>query len=226
MLDIEGIIFDLDGTLIDSAKGHLRLVEEICRRLEIPLLSKEVIPDFVLAPLDNIRMLFPPNLHDGNEDLLNEAKRVMMEVYQDIGQQDKEMFDGVDILLKNLHRKRIKIAIVTSTHKRFLDRKIQPLIDSGVDQLIEAIICIEDAPRKKPAPDPLLECLKRIQLMASKSVYVGDSCIDIRAGKAAGMKTIGVLTGLDDHKRLSEEGPDLIIDNVIDLTSTPVLQKH
>ena len=49
-------------------------------------------------------------------------------------------------------------------------------------------------------------------------MYVGDARIDIQAGKAAGMKTVGVLTGFDDHKALSRENPDAVIDSIADLT--------
>jgi phosphoglycolate phosphatase len=82
---------------------------------------------------------------------------------------------------------------------------------------MEVIIAADDAPRKKPAPDPLLECSKRLGILPERCMYVGDARTDIQAGKAAGMKTVGVLTGFDDHKALSRENPDAVIDSIADL---------
>ncbi len=58
----------------------------------------------------------------------------------------------------------------------------------------------------------------------NRSVYIGDACIDIRAGIAAGMKTIGVLTGFDDYESLREEGPDAIIHSVRELWDVVLLE--
>lgn len=62
----------------------------------------------------------------------------------------------------------------------------------------------------------MIDCGKRLGVAMDKSVYMGDSRTDIRAGKAAGMKTIGVQTGMDDYESLKKENPDRIIDGVVE----------
>jgi phosphoglycolate phosphatase-like HAD superfamily hydrolase len=95
--------------------------------------------------------------------------------------------------------------------------KRQILKNAGIQQLIEVVITADDVQHKKPAGEPLIECSKRLGIAPDKSVYVGDSRIDIKAGKAAGMKTIGVLTGFDNHEALGREAPDAIIQSVTEL---------
>ena len=79
------------------------------------------------------------------------------------------------------------------------------------------VIAIEDSPRRKPAPDPLLECARRLNVAPEQCIYVGDSRVDIRAGTAAGMMTIGVLSGLDNYATLRREHPTMILDSVSDI---------
>ncbi len=83
--------------------------------------------------------------------------------------------------------------------------------------LMEEIITADDTSRKKPAADPLIECSKRLGIAAGKSVYVGDMRLDIKAGKSAGTKTIGVLTGFADFESLKTEEPDAIINSIAEL---------
>jgi HAD superfamily hydrolase (TIGR01509 family) len=113
----------------------------------------------------------------------------------------------------------MKLGLVTTTPRQDLIHKLYPLRRAGVDDLFEVTITTDDVKEKKPAAEPLIECGRRLGISMNRSVYIGDACIDIRAGKAAGMKTIGVLTGLDDYDSLMEEGPDAIIDSVRELWS-------
>jgi phosphoglycolate phosphatase-like HAD superfamily hydrolase len=94
---------------------------------------------------------------------------------------------------------------------------MQPLKSAGVEKLFEVIITSDDVPNRKPDPDPLLECARRFDVNPSKCVYVGDTRTDMKAGKAAGMKTVAVLTGFDDYDMLAKESPDAIIDSIRNL---------
>ena len=72
-------------------------------------------------------------------------------------------------------------------------------------------------PQFKPAPDPILECTRRLGISPSESIYVGDAPIDIIAGKRAGTTTVAVLTGAGSYKALEREIPDAIIQSVANL---------
>jgi phosphoglycolate phosphatase len=87
----------------------------------------------------------------------------------------------------------------------------------GVSDLIDVVISASDAKRKKPFPDPLFLCCERMGIPPGQCVYIGDMGMDITAGRAAGMKTIGVLTGFETRRDLMENHPDRIIESIADL---------
>jgi phosphoglycolate phosphatase-like HAD superfamily hydrolase len=91
---------------------------------------------------------------------------------------------------------------------------MQPLMNSGVAELFDAVITSDDVEKRKPAPDPLIVCAEQLDLQPFNCVYVGDTATDMKAGKAARMRTVGVLTGFDDYESLNRENPDAIIDSV------------
>ncbi|MGD8963320.1 MAG: HAD-IA family hydrolase, partial [Desulfobacterales bacterium] len=100
----------------------------------------------------------------------------------------------------------------------YLKTKMLPLKNADVDKLIEVIITSDDVEERKPAPDPLILCAKQLELKPANCVYVGDTTTDMKSGKAAGMHTIGVLTGFDDYDALNKEQPDAIIDSIRNLS--------
>lgn len=131
---------------------------------------------------------------------------------------DGTIIDSVNIYYQILDSDRnLVCAIVTTTPKKRIQLKLEPLIGAGVIHLFQEIITSDDAPRIKPAPDPLFECSRRIGIAPEQCLFVGDTRMDIIAGKAAGTRTVGVLTGFDDFQSLVEVEPDAILSSVAEL---------
>ena len=128
-----------------------------------------------------------------------------------------EPIPGIEELFALLAARGIPMGVVTTTERRNIDKKLQSLERRNLTHHLQVVIATEDAPRRKPAPEPLLEGARRVGVPAAECVYVGDSHVDIQAGRAAGMKTVGVLTGLDDADTLGREEPTLLLDSVKDL---------
>ena len=84
--------------------------------------------------------------------------------------------------------------MTSRTHYQF-DYGFSPL---GLDGYFDAVICMEDAPRHKPAPDPLLECLRRMGGTAAEAAYIGDSVCDMECAAAAGVKSCLALWGIPE----------------------------
>jgi phosphoglycolate phosphatase-like HAD superfamily hydrolase len=124
------------------------------------------------------------------------------------------LIQGAARIVKTMASNGLKIGLVTSTQRKYLEIKMQPLKDAGVDHLFEAIITTDDVAKRKPAPDPLVVCAQQLDMKPESCAYVGDTTTDIKAGKAARMRTVGVMTGFDDYKSLKRENPDAIIDSV------------
>lgn len=215
-LRIDAAIFDLDGTLIDSIAAYMKLAEEMFRRLHLPPVSGKVILERIRDTKDNWENLFAAE--EKRDGLIQEAAAIFKEISPRLFTADVKMIPGSGSTLKRLSAAGISIGLVTSTHSRSMDRKLYPLRENGLLELIGATIAIEDTRRIKPHPDPLIECTRRLGVSLEKSIYVGDSHTDIRAGKSAGMKAIGVLTGMDNYETLEMEDPYMIIDSVVHLS--------
>ena len=90
---------------------------------------------------------------------------------------------------------------------------------NSLDHYFKAIVTREDGLKLKPSPDSILECLRRMEVDPAHALTVGDTPMDIQAGKAAGTFTIGVLTGIGNRQQLEAESPTAIIDGVAHILS-------
>lgn len=214
---IKCVLFDLDGTLIDSVPAYFRLLEEILRTVGLPPVSRAVFTEFMTNGLDVLGKMIPPDLAHRRDELIKECIAVGRSLSGEMFRQNVKVFPGVKPFIDLLRSRDLPMGVVTSTHTAFIERKMIPLRREGVADAFSEIIAIEDAPRKKPAPDPLLVCAQRLGVDPKDCIYVGDSCVDIQAGKAAGMMTAAVLTGLDSREALEKEEPGLMVNGVADL---------
>jgi pyrophosphatase PpaX len=217
--DIQCAIFDLDGTLIDSVPVYFELMETILETIGLPPAPRSVVAEFMTGGgLGVIEKLIPENLQHQKDKIIKEFMTVGRKTSKSAFKDRVKLFNGVPRLFSRLVDLRIPIGMVTSTERLYIDRKLIPLQKCDIKKHLDVVIAIEDAPRKKPFPDPLIICSERLGVSAEKCVYVGDSHVDIRAANAAGMMAIGVLSGLDDRETLMAERPHMILENINDLT--------
>jgi len=216
--EIRCAIFDLDGTLIDSVPAYFQLMATILETIGLPPAPKQLVSEFMTGGgLKIIEKHIPPELQHQKEQIIKKFMMVGRQSSQSAFKDRVRVFGGVHPLFIRLSALKIPIGIVTSTERAYIDRKLRPLEKAGLTKYLDAVIAIEDAPRKKPAPDPLLVCSERLGVGVENCIYVGDSHVDIRAANAAGMKAIGVLSGLDDHETLIAEKPCMILEDVNEL---------
>jgi HAD superfamily hydrolase (TIGR01509 family) len=162
-------------------------------------------------------LVLPSGTGRSDEDLIASARVVIREMYPRVFEEEVDVVPGAEHLLKRLHERNVKLGLVTSTLGRFIEFKLIPLKKRGLHDLFHSVITLDDVKNRKPSGDPLLECARRLGVSPGKCAYVGDAAGDIVAGKAAGMRTIAVLTGVDDYEALKGEDPDMILDSVSQL---------
>jgi len=222
ILTLDAVIFDLDGTLIDSPVAYYFMVCAAFEKLGFPPVTREAVfhaardGDFhwdEVLPLKQIR---------DREAMIAKTRDVIREIYPLFFPGCLKMIVGVAEALREIALAGLKMGIVTSTPKALMPAKDLPIRESGVDKLIETMITSDDVLRKKPDPAPLFACAKSLGVSMEKSVYVGDTGVDIRAGIAAGMKTVGVLTGFATREALRNERPDLILESAAELVYSSV----
>lgn len=214
---VKSVMFDLDGTLIDSVPVYYRLMESILKAVGLPPVPKPVVAEFMVQGRDALELMIPAEMADRKEELIEQCITVGRRMSWNMFRDEVQVFPGVSRLFSAIGRRNIPIGVVTSTERSNIRRKLTPLVRKGIEGALSSVIAIEDAPRRKPAPDPLIVCADQLAVPPRDCLYVGDSHVDIRAGRAAGMLTIGILTGLDDRETLAHESPTMILDSVADL---------
>jgi phosphoglycolate phosphatase len=210
-LRARGVIFDMDGTLADSVDHYYRMACDIVEGVDAPPISRERVCELMGsgAP-DLLRQLLPPDFPD-SEAALASVVRERFPAWVRAGEQIQPLPGCVD-LLHQLHARGHKLGIATSSGRAlpYLDRW-------GVRPLFQAIVGREDVRRRKPHPDVVLHCLRQLDLEPDDALYVGDSPIDIAAGRAAGLFTVGVLTGTSNRELLASVSADHILDSAPEL---------
>jgi HAD superfamily hydrolase (TIGR01509 family) len=213
-LAVRGIIFDVDGTLADSVGFFYEIALEVLELAGAPPVPRERVYELMrlgdAAPLEK---LFPPGYPDPSAALKRIADE-RMDGWLRRYHHETAAIPGSVELLRDLHAQGLRLGIATSSGRAlpFLDRW-------GVRHLFSGIVGREDVESRKPHPEPVLKCLGHLRLDPREVVYIGDSPIDIRAGKAAGSYTAGVLTGTSPHEVLRCEDPDHILESVVGLLS-------
>jgi HAD superfamily hydrolase (TIGR01549 family) len=213
-LKVDAVIFDLDGTLIDSIDIYFAIVENALQKLHMPAVSRGQILAAAESEDFKWELVLPQEVLNDKQTIIDEVWTVINEIAPQMFADNLDLIRGADHTIKDMASNGLKIGLVTSTQRRYLKIKMQPLKNSGVAGLFDVIITSDDVEKRKPSPDPLIACAEQLDLQPINCVYVGDTVTDMKAGKAARMRTIGVLTGFDDYESLNRENPDAIIDSV------------
>jgi len=214
---IEGIVFDVDGTLTDSVEAYYEVFREVTAQFGIQIRKEEVLEPMVTGSLIWNRIL-PEGLPNRDEKI-KQFMKVIPRVYEEVFQ-NVHPFDGLESVLKGLGDRGIRLGVVTSAR----EVAVRPLYHHALSQYFMAIITREDGFLLKPAPDGILECLRRMEVSSDHAIIVGDSPLDIRAGKRAGSLTIGVLSGIGSQAQLEAEAPTAIVKHISQLLSLLNLQ--
>ncbi len=183
---IAAVLFDLDGTLIDTAPDFIRIVRKLCAEDGIPEPSAAQIRSQVSEGARAMVRLIHPELPLADPALLTYRQRFLDEYAQQIAV-DTVLFDGMAALLDSLEQRHIAWGIVTNK-PRYLSERL--LIALGLQQRCAVLVCPEDVQHAKPDPEPMFLAANQLGIAADQIIYVGDHPRDIDAGRAAQMPTI------------------------------------
>ena len=208
------MLFDLDGTLIDTAPDFIRCLNQLRQQHGMPALPAEQIRRSVsngARAMIRVGFGLEPE-HEGYP----EKHTAFLDLYELGVAVETTLFPGMDVLLSSLESRGIPWGIVTNKPARFA----VPLIEAlDLAQRCAALICPDHVAERKPHPESLLLACRQIQVEPIKSVYVGDHERDIEAGRNAGMHTIAVRYGyIEQPETVDLWQADRIADTVSDLT--------
>ena len=206
---IRAVLFDLDGTLADTAPDMARTVNLLRMR-------RNLSP----VPLERIR----PHVSKGARGMICSAFEIttehpdfqglreeFLEAYEDNLCVDTRLFPGMEVLLDDLEQRRIAWGVVTNKFERFA----RPLLEGlGLGTRAGVIVGGDTCPRAKPYPDPLLFAARHLEVRPPDTLYVGDDERDVQAARAAGMPVLVAGYGyLGDGPAPDAWGADAVVDS-------------
>ncbi len=208
---VNGIFLDLDGTIVDSREAYYEAARIAFQKMGQKLPEKETL-------LELPRMLERKQpINDVIKVDVQKFLPIYLDAYYAISAEKTMPFPNVSATLETLSSK-AKLALVTM--RAFPKENImKELEDFGIAKYFTYVVTALDTDKPKPSPEALTKCVEVLDVKMRDCIIVGDSISDVRAGKAAGSKTVAVLSGIFSHKELAEEKPDLIIDDITALPS-------
>ena len=205
-LKVKGIFLDLDGTIVDSTEAYLEAARIAFQAIGLRMPENE-------AALD-----IPRRLEQGFtlSDITNgDSKKflsVYLKTYYSVTAQKTKLIPNVSATLEVLAKK-YKLALITM---RYVSNQavLQELEVFGISKYFTHIVTALDTSKPKPSPEALINCVRALDVEICDCIIAGDSVNDVRAGKAAGTRTVAVLSGLFHCEELVKEQPDLILNDV------------
>ena len=208
---IEAVIFDLDGTLLNTLYDLTDSVNWALEKYGQPIRSLEEIRAFVGNGLRNLMLQAVPN---GDENPVFEDLFVFFrEYYKSHCNIKTAPYEGVLELMKELKGRGVKMAIVSNK----IDAGVKELNEIHFKEYIDIAIGEREGISRKPAPDSVNEALRLLGVDKEHAVYVGDSDVDIQTAKNAEVRCISVSWGFRDEIFLMEHGAGIMIDRPLEL---------
>ena len=207
----ELILYDLDGTLIDSFEGIARSLNGALEQCGLPTHSLERVKSFVG---DGVEMLVRRALGEGAMDQFDRALRLMTERYLAHPAAGVEIYPGVVKTLREVGRRGIRQAIVTNKPHEVARACCGEL---GLASLVDGIEgAREDAPLK-PDPRVARRLMNEFNVAPERCAVIGDGVADIELARATGATALGCAWGTQTRKQMVRLGPDRIFDSIEDL---------
>ena len=210
----DAILFDLDGTLIDTAPDMVAVLLEMLESEGRDPIPYDVVRSFVSnGSAGLIHLGFP----DVSEDKHEQLRIEYLDRYEESVCVHSTIFAGLEILLDQFDDKGLPWGVVTNKPARFT----KPLLEAlGLGDRVACQVSGDTIPERKPHPAPLLLACKQAGVQPTRSVYIGDAARDIEAGQAAGMYTVAAAYGyITDDDNAASWNADVIADDVQELTT-------
>ncbi|MDH0032450.1 MULTISPECIES: HAD-IA family hydrolase [unclassified Acinetobacter] len=183
---MKAVLFDLDGTLIDTAADFVRIIQQMCRDEQRPVVEAEIIRTQVSEGARAMVKLVYPEM-DVTDPVFLAHRQRFLDIYGDKIVVDTDLFTGMYPLLEELEARQIPWGIVTNKPRGLSELLLAAL---NLTERCAVLVCPEDVSKTKPDPEPMYLAAKQLNLEAKDIIYVGDHPRDIDAGRNAEMYTI------------------------------------
>jgi len=209
MTSFQLLVFDFDGTLVDTRRDIADSVNRTLKELELPTLEREILYTFIGKGVNH---LMTQALKHVGYDNLQRAIDVFMRHYEKHLMDQTALFPNCRETLEHFFNK--ENTILSNKPTRFINQILDALDYSDP---FSTIIGGDLMPAKKPDPGGLLHILEEHKVRPEDALMIGDSLVDVETGKRAGIKTCGVTYGHAGRKALETAQADWIIDDLLEL---------
>ncbi len=213
---MKAVLFDLDGTLIDTAADFIRIIQEMCREESRAIVDADLIRTQVSEGARAMVKLVYPEL-DVEDPVFLAHRQRFLDIYGADIAVDTDLFAGMYPLLEDLEAHAIPWGIVTNKPRWLSESLLKAL---NLTERCAVLVCPEDVSKTKPDTEPMYLAAKQIHIQPEQCIYVGDHPRDIDAGRYANMYTILAAYGylpLQHKDDLNAWQADCIVNNVVEL---------
>jgi phosphoglycolate phosphatase len=213
---IKLIMFDLDGTLIETASEIKDAVNDTLNHFQLNLVTQEQVNDWIghgthrllIKALAEIKNCSVSEIENWTE--LKNISQVFNSNYQKRCGTSSQLYPHVKTVLKHLVLNNIRIAVVTNKESAYTHTILK---QHQLDEVFDLVISGDTLAAKKPDPAGITYCLNRFQLTPTQALFVGDSSIDAQTAKNAGVPVWLLPYGYNMGQAIESANPDLVIQN-------------
>jgi beta-phosphoglucomutase len=216
--NLKAAIWDLDGTLVDTAELHFQAWKEICREHGRDFTRADFQATFGQRNPEIIRKLFGERFNDQEIAALGDRKEIL---YRAAAAKGVVLLPGVQHLIEELHQDGFVQAIASSAPHANLELILRL---TGIERFFTAVVGMEDTQRGKPDPQVFLVAAQRLGVAPALCVVFEDAVAGVQAARAAGMKCVAVRSvGHHSEASLRQAGADLVVQSLAEVSAASVL---
>ena len=208
----KGVIFDLDGTLVDSLEDLADAMNKVLTGLNFPTHSYEAYQFFIGNGLRNLVIKALPASHNDKAQI-DQCYDMMIEIYSKACTNKTKAYDGIFELLDHLKAANIKLAVFSNKAEDLTKEVVNTLFPG----YFEAIVGLTTESLKKPNPNKAIEISENMELKIEEMIFVGDSDIDMETATNAQIYAVGVLWGYRSKEDLLASGAKYILNHPSEL---------
>ncbi|NPA71752.1 MAG: phosphoglycolate phosphatase [Gammaproteobacteria bacterium] len=212
----ELILIDLDGTLIDSVPDLAYCVDEMMKQLDMPVRGIDAVRNWVGNGVQRLTERALVNAVEGmpDQDLMDRAYPIFLELYKHNNSQRSAVYDGVFEGIAWMKENGYRVACVTNKAEAFT---IPLLKNKKLHDLMEIIVSGDTCAEKKPHPMPLLHAADKLGANPKNCLMLGDSRSDVKAARAAEFNIFCMTYGYNHGEDIRDYNPDVVMDSFMEL---------